>query len=94
MPADSSWVNRATEELSKMVKRALNATVGEHVLTLIKLQTVMFEAGQIVNQPPIGSHPSTPEDGTYLCPNDLNSGRSSTHAPQRPLNERVTNKQI
>ena len=54
VPADSSWVNRATEELSKIVKRALNAAAGEQVLPLIKLQTVMFEAGQIVNQKPIG----------------------------------------
>ena len=46
----------------------------------------MFEASQIEN-------PFTPEDGTYLCPNDLILERSSTHASQGPFKERVTNKQ-
>ena len=30
----------------------------------------------------------------YLCPNDLTLGRTSTHAPQGPFKERVTNKHI
>lgn len=52
----------------------------------------MFQAGSIVNQRPIGSQPSTPEDGIYLCPNDLILGRSSTHAPQGLFKERVIDK--
>ena len=52
------------------------------------MQIVMFEASQIENQRLIGSHPFTPEDGTYLCPNDLILERSSTHASQGPFKER------
>ena len=45
-----------------------------------------------MNQRPIGCHTSTPEDGTYLCPNDLLLGRASSHAPQGPFQERSSNK--
>ena len=71
----SPWVNGATEALVKTVKRALNTVAEEQVLSFIELQTLMFAAGQTVNQRLIGSHPSTPEDGTYLYPNDLILGR-------------------
>ena len=76
----------------KTVKRSFNTAVGGQVLSFAQLQTVMFEAAEIVNQRPIGSHPSTPENGTYSCPNDLILGRSSSHAPQGPFKERITNK--
>lgn len=59
-PADSPRASRATEALVMTVKRALTTAVGEQVLPFIKLETVMFEAGQIVNQRLIESHPSTP----------------------------------
>ena len=42
-PADSPWVNGATEVLVKTVKRSLNAAVGEQVLSFVELQTVMIE---------------------------------------------------
>ena len=76
-PADSLWVNGATQALVKTVERGMK---------------IMFQAGSIVNQRPIGSQPSTPEDGIYLCPNDLILGRSSTHAPQGLFKERVIDK--
>ena len=80
--ADAPTYNGATESLVKTVKRALNAAVGEQIMTFSELQTVMYEAAQIVNQRPIGTHPDSPEDSTYLSPNDLILGRSSSHAPQ------------
>ena len=89
-PADAPWYNGATESLIKSVKRALNASIGDHVLTSSELQTVMFEAAQLVNQRPIGSHPTSPEDGTYLTPNDLMLGRASNHVPQGPFQERTS----
>ena len=58
-------------------------------MTFSELQAVMYEAAQIVSQRPIGTHPDSPEDSTYLSPNDLILGRSSSHAPQV---ERVSSK--
>ena len=91
-PADAPWYNGATESLVKTVKCALNAAVGEQIMTFSELQTVMYEAAQIVNQRPIGTRPDSPEHSTYLSPNDLILGRSSSHAPQGPFLERVSNK--
>ena len=52
----------------------------------------MFEAGQLVNQRPIGLHPGNPEDGTYLSPNDLLLGRASTNTPHGSFKERASDK--
>ena len=91
-PADAPWYNGAVEALVKSAKRGLNAMIGDQILTFSELQTVMFEVAQLLNQRPIGSHPNNPEDGTYLCPNDLILGRSSSSAPQGPFKERSSNK--
>ena len=81
-PANAPWYNGAVEALVKTVKRALNCAVGSQIMTFSELQTCMFEAGQLVNQRPIGRVPSAPDDGSYLSPNDMLLGRSSPKAPQ------------
>ena len=86
-------MNGATEAFVETAKRVINTAVGEKVL-FTELHKRMFEAGKIVKQQPIESHLSAAEDGTYLCPIDLTSGRSSTHAQQGLFKERVTKKQI
>ena len=91
-PADALWYNSATESLVKTVKRALNAAVEEQIMTFRELQTVMYEAADIVNQRPIGTHQDSPEDSTYLSTNYLILGRSSSHVPQSPFLERVSSK--
>ena len=91
-PGDAPWYNGAVEALVKCAKRALTAAIGEQVLTFSDLQTVMFEVSQIPNQRPIGSHPKHPDEGTYLCPNDLLLGRSTSNIPQGPFKERSSNK--
>ena len=73
------------------MKRALNAAIGDQILTFSELQTCLFEAAQLVNQRPIGEHPSDPDEGSYLCPNDLILGRASSHVPQGPFKERSSN---
>ena len=91
-PADAPWYNGAVEALVKTTKRALNVSVGESVLSFSELQTCMFEAAELVNQRPIGNHPSDPSDGVYLCPNDLLLGRASSSIPEGPFQERSSHR--
>jgi len=58
-------------------------------MSFSELQTVMFEAAQLVNQRPIGRHPTYPDEGSYFCPNDLLLSRASPEVPQGPFTERV-----
>ena len=73
----------------KSVKRALKVVIGDQICSYAEFQTVVYEAAQLVNQRPIGKVPSSPDDGTYLCPNDLLLGRSTSHVPQGPFEERA-----
>ena len=91
--ADAPWYNGATESLVKCTKRALNAAVGDQSMKFNEMQTVMFEAAQLVNQRPIGRHPSKPEEESYLCANDLILGRASSDIPQGPFEDKVTVRQ-
>ena len=85
-------MNGATEALVKSTKKALNAAVGDQIMDFSELQTVMYEAAQIVNQRPIGRHPTHPDDGSYLCPNDLLLGRASPQIPQGPFKQRASDR--
>ena len=89
-PADAPWYNGAVEALVKSTKRALTASIGDNILKPLELQTCMFEAAQLVNQRPIGNHPTDPSDGVYMCPNDLLLGRSTPAIPQGPFKERCS----
>ena len=86
-PADAPWRNGVTESLIKSVKKALNVAVNDNVMTFSELQTVFYEAANLVNERPIGRHPTSTDDGYYLCPNNLLLGRCSTRVPSGPFNE-------
>ncbi|KAL9953949.1 hypothetical protein ACROYT_G041431 [Oculina patagonica] len=73
--------------LIKSIKRAITLAIGENVLTFSELQTIYFEAANLVNERPIGRHPTTTDDGAYLCPNDLLLGRSTPRVPSGPFRE-------
>ena len=94
-PADAHWYNGSAEALVKSVKRALTAAVGDsnnHVrLKFSEMLTVMYEAAELVNERPIGQHPSNPDEG-YLCPNNLLLGRSSIEVPQGIFEHHTDNK--
>jgi hypothetical protein len=59
--------------------------MGDNLLTPFELYTVLLEVANIVNQRPIGRPTNDPDDGAYLCPNDLLLGRASSHVPQGPF---------
>ena len=80
-PAEAPWYNGCCEALIGSIKRCLHVIIGNQKLSFSELQTVLFEVGNIVNERPIGKMPSTPEDGSYLCPNDLLLGRTFNKAP-------------
>ena len=82
---DAPWQNGTAEPLINSVKRALMISIGQQIVSFSELQTVLFEV--IVNERPIGMHPQNPEDGTYLCANDLLLGRASNSVPSGPFRE-------
>ena len=79
--------NGCAEALVKSCKRALKKAVGEHILTPFELYTCLLEVANLVNQRPIGRPPNDPDDGSYLCPNDVLLGRASFQVPQGPFEE-------
>ena len=83
--ADAPWQNGISEALIKSVKIAITLAIGESVMTFSELQTVCFEAANLINERPIGRHPTSPDDESYLCPNDLLLGRSTSRVPSGPF---------
>lgn len=74
--ADAPWQNGCSEALIQSVKRAI--AVADPKLTFGELQTVLFETANLLNDRPIGlKHIVDVEMGSYLCPNDLISGRNN-----------------
>ena len=78
---DAPWQNGCAESLVKSVKKALFTVIGVQELTFTEMQTVLMESASLVNERPIGRHPTDADDGSYLCPNDLLLGRSSSRVP-------------
>ena len=62
---DAPWQNGCVEALIKSCKKALFHAIGLQVLTFSELQTVMFEVANLMNERPIGRHPSDPSEGSY-----------------------------
>ena len=47
----------------------------------------MLEIANLVNQRPVVRVPNDPDDGVYLCPNDMLLGRAFPQVPQGPFRE-------
>ena len=56
--ADAPWQNGCSEALIKLIKKALTVAIGDSILTFSELQTVCFEAANLVNERPIGRNPN------------------------------------
>lgn len=68
---------------TKTLKRA----IGEQKLTPFEFYTCLLEVANLINQRPLGRIPNDPNDGSYVCPNDMLLGRSSSTVPQGPFRE-------
>ena len=79
--------NGSAESLVKSTKNALKKAIGEQILTPFEFYTCLMEIANLINQRPIGRIPNDPNDGSYLCPNDLLLGRASSTVPQGPFRE-------
>jgi hypothetical protein len=80
--------NGCVESLVKSVKKAM-ASIMKNItnLTALEFQTLIFEAVNLVNERPIGLLPSDPNDGSYICPNDILLGHSGTCVPHGPFED-------
>ena len=48
---------------------------------------MLYEASNLVNEQPIGRHPTVPDEGSYLCPNDVLLGRATSRVPAGPFKD-------
>ena len=79
--------NGATKAMVKTIKTALKKAIGDAVLAPFELYTCLLEITNLVNQRPIGRIPTDPDDGSYLCPNDILLGRATSTIPQGPFRQ-------
>ena len=79
--------NGCAEALVKSCKRSLKIAIGEQLLTPFELYTCLLEIANLLNQRPIGHIPNDPDDGAYLCPNDMLLGRATPEVPQGPFKD-------
>ena len=80
--------NGCAEALVKSSKLALKKAIGEQVLPPFELYTCLLEVANLVNQRPVGRIPNVSDDGSYLCLNDVLSGRATSQVPKGPFIEK------
>ena len=84
-PEDAPWYNGCCESLIRAVKKSIYHAIGTNKLTYMELQTIFYESANIVNERPVGITPTSAEDGSYLCRNDILLGHSSNKVHHRIL---------
>ena len=76
--ANAPWENGCSEALIKQVKKNLIVSIGTNILTFSDLQAILFEVANLLNERPIGTKTTDPNEGSYLCPNDIILGRATS----------------
>ena len=89
--ADAPWQNGCSEDLIRSCKKSITHAICLNVLSYSEIQTVLFEVANILNEWPIGRHPTDPSDGAYLCPNNILLGRETTRILSGPSKEYKSN---
>ena len=79
--------NGCAEALVKSCKRPLKIAIGQQLLTPFELYTCLLEIANLLNQRPIGRIPNDPDDGAYLCPNDMLLVRATPEVQQGPFKD-------
>ena len=69
--------NGCSESMVKTTKSPLKKVIGDAILTPFEFYTCLLEVANLVNERPIGRIPNDPNDGAYLCPNDILLGRAT-----------------
>ena len=72
-------------KLSKSILKSLMKSIGEHVLSLNELNTLLAETAQLMNERPIGLKPNEHVDSSFLSPNSLLLGRNSDRICSGPF---------
>ena len=85
-PPEGPWYNGCCEALVRSVKKCIQHAIGPNRLTFTEIQTVFYECANVVNERPIGTTPSSVQDGTYLSPNDILLGRATNKVPTGDFN--------
>ena len=86
-PGDASWWDGCCESRIRSVKKSISLSIGDHRVSFSELQTVVFQAANLVNERPIGIKPGGHSEHFYLCPNDLILGRATQSVPAGPSDE-------
>ena len=81
---------RYSESMVKTTKSALRKIIGAAVLTPFELYTCLLEVANLVNERPIGRIPNDPDDGAYLCTNDISWAEPQTEYPKVHFATRIT----
>ena len=63
-PADSPWRQGKVERRIGVIKRLIRVTVGESKLSLLEMQTVLFQAANLCKERPLGVSKKVQADGT------------------------------
>ena len=90
--ANSQHQNGFTEIMVKLTKsflKSLMKSIGQQILTLNEINTLLAETSQLVNDRPIGLKPNKDVDSGFLSPNSLLIGRNAERISSGPFRPNV-----